>query len=143
VRGVSLSALDWKAMFLDPAYDRNGKLHQIPQKITKKGVITDPGGYWKVVPIHQSRPFRGEFDIVELGIDPEYASSFMAGAEAENIVDPTGTATQMTIPGSTWRPRQQAFEPFTHLTFRTVSTPRFDHKGRAIGSKEESWIHGT
>lgn len=138
-----MSVLDWKAMFLDPAYDRNGRLHQIPQKITKKGVITDPGGTWKVAVIAEDRPAKGEYDPVELSGPLEYASNFMADAEPENIVDPMGLATIIRPPGSTYKPRQSLKVPFTHLTFRTVSTPRFNDKGRPLGSKPDSWIHST
>lgn len=138
-----MSVMDWKAMFLDPAYDSNGRLHQIPQKITKKGVITDPGGMWKVAAIADRREAKGEYDPVELSEPVEYASNFMADAEPEAIADPMGLATTIVIPGSTYKPVQPLTVPFTHLTFRTVSTPRFNDKGRAIGSKPDSWMHNT
>jgi hypothetical protein len=138
-----MSVLDWKAMFLDPAYDRNGRLHQIPQKITKKGVITDPGGMWKVAVIADTREAKGDYDPVELSEPFEHATNFLADAEPEGIVDPMGLATTVIIPGSTYKPVKPRTVPFTHLTFRTVSTPRFNDKGRPIGSKPDSWIHNT
>jgi hypothetical protein len=139
---------DWKAILLDPARDNSGKLHTIPQKVNKKGKVTDPGGFSRVVPLggYKSKEVaRGIYSQVSVG-EPlgEAWTNFDADAEPSSLSDPSRTATEVnpTIslpqPTSAENPRRMS-----SLTFRTVSTPRFDQNGRPLGSKPNSWMRKT
>lgn len=139
---------DWKAVLLDPARDQSGKLHVIPAKTNKKGKVVDPGGYSRVIPIGSPKAKegpRGIYSPVSIG-EPlgETWTNFDANAEPSSISDPSGTATTVDPTVSLPQPKSaESPRRLSSITFRTVSTPRFDHNGRPLGSKPNSWIRKT
>lgn len=132
---------DWKAVLLDPQRAKTQNIRRIEPRTSKKGEVLDPGGFSRVIPLGSPQK-RGVYDAVRTGDSLGTSwTNFDADAAPSSISDPTGTATKVDPTTSLPRPPNTAnTRSMSNITFRTVSTPRFDHNGRPLGSKPNSWM---